>query len=435
MQPKNVVGNVSDCRLVRFSRKTQAGAVFMAAGCACACSASDQDGGYKGSNTHSASQELQEGPSLAERRNMLKQYFAMRRSRLNIVATTLTADGQSLDWIDPSSQTPSGKVATPPPPPRNAPRAEVLDVLGEDEMGPPGTVPVLRKDTDDFLSRIDPPPTVADYLSKISKSGGRGPSSQGVEPPGPMHFHANAWMNQTNNVFGSDAFFTVLAPFVERNDEFSLTQFWIQATTSGSVLESVESGVQKYHLLYGDNNPHFFVYYTTNGYTNDADNQGGYNQDFDGWVQVSSDFYPGRSLSAGAGTYTQVLMSGGNRWWVWSGSAAQWIGYYPGSLFASSGLRSNGDFAGWGGEVVDATNDGDPTETDMGTGKYAWQSGAAKIDNIRLKKQSSWQAWNSASFGVEMSNCWNIEDHSLSGTSDGSYFYYGGPGKNSIFCP
>src|ERR1051325_1723088 len=41
-------------------------------------------------------------------------------------------------------------------------------------------------------------------------------------------------------------------------------------------LQTVEAGWQEFQDLTGDWVPHLFVYYTTNGYSSDGDNQGGY---------------------------------------------------------------------------------------------------------------------------------------------------------------
>ncbi|WP_437280824.1 hypothetical protein WME90_09795 [Sorangium sp. So ce375] len=83
----------------------------------------------------------------------------LRPPRQHVVATTVTPDGQIVDWIPIESQTPDGKIATPPagptgpdganPPPASPDGAaparsptEASVQLGP--KGPAGTVPVLR---------------------------------------------------------------------------------------------------------------------------------------------------------------------------------------------------------------------------------------------------------------------------------------------------
>ena len=67
-----------------------------------------------------------------------------RKPNPNIVATTRTKDGQVIDWIPASSQTPNGQLATPPPP-----TIVPLDGSGSigiepEARGPEGTVPIIR---------------------------------------------------------------------------------------------------------------------------------------------------------------------------------------------------------------------------------------------------------------------------------------------------
>jgi Neprosin len=59
-------------------------------------------------------------------------------------------------------------------------------------------------------------------------------------------------------------------------------------------LESLEAGWTVDALLNGDTTPHVFTYYTTNEYSQDADNLGGYYRTVTGWVQYDRNVYPGR---------------------------------------------------------------------------------------------------------------------------------------------
>jgi hypothetical protein len=89
-------------------------------------------------------------------RRELCEYFEGRLARMQIVKTTTTPRGQSIDWIPIKSQHPQGRIATPPPaklarasrkPDRKRkeriaiPELEIKGV----KRGPSGTVPVLRK--------------------------------------------------------------------------------------------------------------------------------------------------------------------------------------------------------------------------------------------------------------------------------------------------
>lgn len=80
---------------------------------------------------------------------------SLRPPNPNIVATTRTRNGQVIDWIPASSQTPDGTLAKPPasaptPPPSspagNQPQSADVDGAGiePEARGPAGTVPILR---------------------------------------------------------------------------------------------------------------------------------------------------------------------------------------------------------------------------------------------------------------------------------------------------
>ena len=83
----------------------------------------------------------------------------LRPPNPNIVATTRTRNGQVIDWIPASSQTPDGTLAKPPPsaptpppsspvssPAGNQPQSADVDGAGiePEARGPAGTVPILR---------------------------------------------------------------------------------------------------------------------------------------------------------------------------------------------------------------------------------------------------------------------------------------------------
>src|ERR1700737_5505057 len=73
-----------------------------------------------------------------------------------------------------------------------------------------------------------------------------------------------------------------------RSEEFSLLQIGLEAETERSGRQTAEAGWQEFQDKYGDWIPHLFVYYTTNGYSKNCDNPGGYNQEVKGWIQYSA---------------------------------------------------------------------------------------------------------------------------------------------------
>ncbi len=86
--------------------------------------------------------------------------------------------------------------------------------------------------------------------------------------------------------YGTEGNINAWDPYTERSDEFSLGQLGLRRDSSQG-RQTVEVGHQEYRDLYGDWVPHLFTYYTTNGYSSDGDNKGGYNRDVAGWVQYS----------------------------------------------------------------------------------------------------------------------------------------------------
>src|SRR5882762_5582985 len=49
-----------------------------------------------------------------QRGNRIRAYFEEQGKRREIVATTITRSGQTIDWIRPESQVEGGRIATPP---------------------------------------------------------------------------------------------------------------------------------------------------------------------------------------------------------------------------------------------------------------------------------------------------------------------------------
>jgi len=384
-------------------------------------------------------------PQDPAQREQLRAYLAGRRARLEIVATTVTDSGQVIDWIRPESQVPGGRLATPPP----AAAFEGFDepvplelAFQPHAQGPLGTVPVPRRDLDEVLDggfRGD----LRDFLSKYGRANDRGAiddPSRGYEDPG-SSAHEYAYTNQSVGNFGGEGYINVWNPYVYKSSEFSLGQVAVSRAVNGSPLQTVECGWQDYKNLYGDNYPHLFVYYTTNGYASQGDNQGGYNRDVDGFVQYSSSTFPGARITWGS-TYggtqyslqTRVQLYQGN-WWIMLNN--DWVGYYPATLFSTNGLRNRADSISWYGEIVDV-DDGVNSYTDMGSGYHAsngWQW-AAYTRNVRYYNVSNGYSYdyNPGSVWASDSDCYSIQNHALSGGSWGSYFWWGGPGKNT-YCP
>jgi hypothetical protein len=385
--------------------------------------------------------------------------LARRLEAMDIVATTITSTGEIFDWVPIESQTQDGAIATPPAAPYAADVESMTTALQSepDKLGPPGTVPVLRPD----LSKINAPGSAQAFFSKYGTPGDAGfigemerqnlPALDGAERKRPLTFlglfpgdHMYVGTNRAVTNYGFDSKINVWDPFVTQgtlpNGEFSLAQGAV-FRGSGIGLQTVEAGWLEYPAKFGDPFPHLFTYYTTNGYTSMGNNVGGYNREVTGWVQVSTTVAPGIRLTptSTVGIANQreialsVWLSGGN-WWVWY--INQWIGYYPGTLFATTGLRNQASMVGFQGEVVDETTF-IATSTDMGSGKFAstgWGNAAymRHLQYLTAPNGVSPVRYSPTTTAVSNSNCYShLAQYTSTDPNFLSSFFFGGPGYNT----
>jgi hypothetical protein len=306
---------------------------------------------------------------------------------------------------------------------------------------PTGTVPIAEVTSED-LRRFS---SMEDFFAK-SPTGPRRPGAL-ISPPyhsGPtsQHQYAHAYRNVTN--WGAQAIINVWKSATELNSEFSLGQIWVVAG-SGSGLQTLEVGTQKYHNLYNDDNAHLFIYSTRGGY---APNTGCYNNTCGDFVQVSSSIYPGAVLSPVSifnGTQYEASMQwfkdmDGGAWWL--NFQGQWVGYYPRALYNAAGVQNRATEIDFGGEIIDNRNLNLHTSTDMGSGSFpsAWFQKAAYMKQLRYNYTTTTSpntVWNTEATGLTTSRsdaaCYDIAYYS-GDASWGSYFFYGGPGYDYNNC-
>jgi hypothetical protein len=371
-------------------------------------------------------------------------WFQERRARLEIVTTTQTPKGQTLDWIPIESQVPGGKIASPPPPKVIPPDGRVTRTSFELEdqaleRGPEGTVPVLRKNLDALHSTLP----LNDYLNKrgglvVAKT--KPAIDAPLDPSTSTFFHAVSAQNTISE--GCSTWLNVWEPFVEDSTGHSIMQLGLQ--NFDGVLQSLEAGWTVDHSLNGDWSPHLFVFYTTNAYTQSGDDQGGYNQDVDGWIQVSNTIYPGAGFtSVSVALGPQVGLAIGytlfnNNWWFGVESNAQgdveWIGYYPSWLFFGAPgdsefttLGARAEWVGFWGEVASTLSKPVNSRTEMGSGHKA--SGGWMHSCFQKNLQVTTPAGLIEQVGTasaDLSAKYDIQLHSQSGTPWGTYFFAGG---------
>ena len=331
--------------------------------------------------------------------------------------------------------------------------APAVDLLDDDDFFAAcdrGTVPVpeVAEETllhfrtlDDFFRKVPSHLTAEPRLNLL-------PSRQlSLQEPhdGPADPHQYAVYSRAVTNWGASAIFNVWKPAAEQSSEFSLMQTWLVAGT-GAQKQTLESGWQVYRDLYGDGEPHLFIYSTRDGYGS----TGCYNNTCGDFVQVSATVFPGMAISPVSApgpenqkeVAIQWLKDGeSGHWWLKYGS--EWVGYYPRALFnAASGIADHATAFRFGGEVIDDERGGRHTTTDMGSGALpsAGYGAAAYIRNLRYFAASGPRealagadATGMVRYAVTDSFCYDAA-YAVGDANWGSHLFLGGPGYHPTNC-
>ncbi|XP_027331039.1 uncharacterized protein LOC113846697 [Abrus precatorius] len=291
------------------------------------------------------------------------------------------------------------------------------------EACPEGTVPIRRTTEEDILR-----------ASSI-RGFGRKPRHVRRDSTGTGHEHAVVFVNG-DQYYGAKASINVWTPSVTDPYEFSLSQIWVIAGSFGNDLNTIEAGWQVSPELYGDNYPRFFTYWTTDAYQA----TGCYNLLCSGFIQTNNriaigaaisprSIYNGRQFDIGLMVWKDPKHG---HWWLEFGSGLL-VGYWPANLF--SHLRNHASMLQFGGEIVNSRSRGYHTGTQMGSGHFA-EEGFRKAAYFRNLQVVDWD--NNL---LPLANIHQLADHSncydiRMGSNNvwGTYFYYGGPGRN-VRCP
>lgn len=368
------------------------------------------------------------GSPIAAPQSQYAEHALRRRANLEVRQTTQT-DHHTIDWVPLDSQ---GKIATPPAP-RTVAAGNYSKPISELQipgvsLGPPGTVPIPQVSTD-YLNNAAPKglPQVQFAKSKVKSK---------------RQYVGNHWYStsdQSVSNTGGSAVYSMYKAFVNNNADFSLLQ---TAVTHGSSKgsQTIEAGWINYPNQVAA--PHLFTYYTTNGYSAQGNQVGGWNQDVTGWVQYDSTVFPGTvftTLSTDGGTQyglqIEYLLYQGN-WWLWVSD--RWVGYYPASLFnagttsGTTSLATGSDTIFYYGEIYQS--EGALTTTDMGSGEFGTQGygKSAYIHNMVYYDTAGATQDYTATFGDSDSSRYNHANVVSSGTTWGSYVYLGGPGAGGV---
>jgi Neprosin len=306
------------------------------------------------------------------------------------------------------------------------------DRFGNPVACPEGTIPMQRI-TLDMLVRYR---TLRDFLAKIPR--GRGvptpPRKDSEFRPDweSTHLHAYGYQYVTN--YGGNSWLDLWNP----SGDFSLSQQWYVGGSGGNT-QTVEGGWQVLPDKYGTNKAVLFIYWTADDYQN----TGCYNLDCSGFVQTNSNWYLG-------GTWDHYSSTGGGQWGFelqWKLYLGNWwlflkgpgnfeaVGYYPTSIYKGGQLATNSTLIEYGGEVARKTGDIWPQ---MGSGAQAnagWQYAAYQNTIFYIPKDidDGVGVWASLMTSDEtLASCFTIDYVSAnSGSTWGTYIFFGGPGAST----
>ncbi|KAL4634092.1 hypothetical protein ACB092_04G172500 [Castanea dentata] len=352
------------------------------------------------------------------------------------VKTIQSPDGDVIDCVlshlQPAFDHPELKGQKPLDPPERPKGLNTTDTVAKSfqlwaesgESCPEGTVPIRRTTEKDVLG-----------ASSIDRYGRKPVRHVRRDSSGTGHEHAVLFVNG-DQYFGAKAGINVWAPQVTDRYEFSLSQIWVISGSFGHDLNTIEAGWQVSPDLYGDNNPRFFTYWTTDAYQA----TGCYNLLCSGFVQTNNrvaigaaispkSYYNGRQFDIGLMVWKDPKHG---HWWLEFGSGLL-VGYWPAFLF--SHLRTHASMVQFGGEIVNSRSSGYHTSTQMGSGHFA-EEGFGKASYFRNLQVVDWDnnllPLTNLHLLADHPNCYDIKQGR--NNAWGTYFYYGGPGRN-VKCP
>ncbi|XP_062228727.1 protein neprosin-like [Phragmites australis] len=293
------------------------------------------------------------------------------------------------------------------------------------EACPEGTV-AMRQTTEKDLLRAS---SLRRYGRKPARRSVRRDSTKSD------HEHAVGYVN-SQQYYGAKASVNVWSPRIGDPSEFSLSQIWVISGSFGNDLNTIEAGWQVSPELYGDSNPRFFTYWTTDAYQE----TGCYNHNCRGFVQTTNKIAIGASITPesvyNGRQFDITLMIWKDpkhgHWWLELGPGLV-VGYWPSYLFTH--LARHANMVQFGGEIVNTQPSGSHTATQMGSGHFP-SEGFDRAAYFRNLQVVDWDNNLIPAANLKLladhPGCYDI--HGGSNGYWGSYFYYGGPGR-SVKCP
>ncbi|XP_028773392.1 uncharacterized protein LOC114730476 [Neltuma alba] len=291
---------------------------------------------------------------------------------------------------------------------------------------PGGTIPIRRTREEDILR-----------ASSVQQFGKKNLKNIPPTAPNVGHEYAIAF-TRGDRYYGASATMNVWKPNVQQNDEFSISQMWVVNNDDSQNLNTIEAGWMVSPELFGDYRTRLFTYWTTDSYRD----TGCYNLLCSGFVQlnagvaVGSTIWPLSSYGNAKSQYEIKILIWKDKlngdWWMQYG-ADKVMGYWPSSIFTH--LSDGASLMEWGGEIINSESNGQHTRTQMGSGHFP-REGYGKesyFNNIKIVdgKNQLVRPTNITPYS-DNSNCYSIQTGSSRRL--GTFFYYGGPGRNPS-CP
>ena len=214
---------------------------------------------------------------------------------------------------------------------------------------------------------------------------------------------------------GAYAYLAAAKPKLGSNDFHTLAEIAVQSADERQV---IEVGWNVNRNLYGDSEPHLFVFHWVNGQPTCYNGCG--------YEQVHQRYVAGMTLPVNSSLKAFDIQSTGDAWWI--GYDTEWIGYFPKSLWGGSFNEAN--VVQWYGEVAGAVS-AEPC-TEMGNGLAATNSKAAKFSDVGLYAQAPTgfnvvKAEASALYSIK---AWDISKP-VDGDKNRAIIRFGGPGSRS----
>jgi hypothetical protein len=321
-----------------------------------------------------------------------------------------------------------------------------FDASGRVKSCAEGTIPKLRLD----LERLAMFETLEHFRHKLGQPGlsplrsdtaaDRAARSASLAT---VYEYAHAQQGVLNR--GAESTLNVWKSYTEKISEHSLSQIWV-VRGSDSELQTIETGwqVSRSRHIFNPKDPYLFIFSTQDGYGS----TGCYDLECNDFVQTSSSLTVGARLTSQSQTngpqyiHTLTVWKDGPKsgsdtlghWWI--AVDGEWLGYYPRSLYSSSGIRDDATVVDFGGEIVNTWPHDRHTMTDMGSGakpSAGWQH-AAYQRTIRSIDIDGYYQTPTLYEDRDNAACYDIDTFYATGDWQ-TYFYFGGEGLNTATCP